>query len=76
MSVHDRLGAGLVYMTSSVNVLVIFQGTKRRLKRWQMHGFSMNLYFAGMLTLIGWNQGKFSISQHGDQSFPNGVRKG
>ena len=63
-------GAGLVCMTSLSNMLVIFQGTKRSLKGWQMHGFPMNLYFAEMLTLVGWNQGKFTINQHGEQSFP------
>jgi len=55
MSVHDWLGAGSVYMIGLVNVLAIFQETKRSLKRWQMHDFPMSLYFAGMLTLIGWN---------------------
>jgi hypothetical protein len=39
MSVHDRLGgADLVCMTGLVNVLVIFQETKKSLKKWQMHG--------------------------------------
>jgi len=46
-------GAGSVCMIGLVNVLVIFQGTKRNLKKWQMHRFSMNLYSAEMLILIG-----------------------
>jgi len=45
--------AGLVCMIGLVNMLVIFQGTKRNLKRWQMHGFSMNLYSVEMPILIG-----------------------
>jgi len=68
-------GAGLACMTGLVDVLGIFQGTKRSLKKWRMHEFLMNLYFAGMLTLIGWNQGKFAINQCGRHSFPNGVQK-
>jgi len=76
MSVHDRLGAGLACMISLVNVLVIFQGIKKSLKKWQMYGFQMNLYFVGMLILIGWSQGRFSISQCKRQSFPNGAQKG
>jgi len=31
-------GAGLVCMTGLVNVLFIFQGTKKSSKKWQMHG--------------------------------------
>jgi len=55
--------AGSVCMTGLVNVLVIFQETKNNLKRWQLHEFPMSLYFAGTLTHIGWNQGKFAINQ-------------
>jgi len=46
------LGVGSVCMTGLVNVLAIFQETRRSLKRWQMHEFLMSLNFAGMLTLI------------------------
>jgi len=46
-------GAGLVCKTGLVNVLVIFQVTRRNLKKWQMHGFLMNLYYAEMLILTG-----------------------
>jgi len=67
--------ASLVCMIDLVDVLVIFEGTKRSLKIWQMHRFPMNLYFVGMLTLIGWNQGKFAINQYGRHSFPNGAQK-
>jgi len=63
--VHDRLGECVSF----------FQENKRNLKRWQMHGFSMSLYFAGMLILIGWNQGRFAINQYGGHNFPNGVQK-
>jgi hypothetical protein len=56
-------GVGSVCMIGLVNVLVIFQETKRSLRRWQMHEFPMSLYFAGMLTLIGWNQGRFVINR-------------
>jgi len=68
-------GAGLACMIGLVSVLVVFQETKRSLKRWQMHGFPMSLYFVGMLILNGWNQGKFAISQCRRHSFPNGVEK-
>jgi len=50
-------------MIALVDMLGIFQGTTRSLKRWQMHGCLMNLFSAGMLTLIGWNQGRFAINQ-------------
>jgi len=55
-------GVGLVCMTGLVDVLDIFQGTKRSLKRWQMHGCPMNLFSVGMLTIIEWNQGRFTIN--------------
>jgi len=56
-------GAGSVCMIGLVDVLVIFQETKRNLKRWQMHGYPMNSFSAGMLILIGWNQGRFGINR-------------
>jgi len=68
-------GAGSACMTGLVDVLGIFQGIERSLKKWQMLGCSMNLLFAGMLILIRWNQGKFAISQCRGHSFPNGVQK-
>jgi len=60
-------------MTVLVNVLAIFQGIKRNLKKWQMHDFSMNLYSAEMLIFIGWNQRRFAISQCGKQNIPDGA---
>jgi len=68
-------GAGSACMAGLVNVLVIFQETKRSLRKWQMHEFPMNLYFAGMLTLIRWNQGRLAINQYGGHTFPNGAQK-
>jgi len=69
------LGAGLVCMIVLVNVLVIFQGTKKSLKKWQIHECPMNLFSVAMLTLIGWNQGRFAINQCGRHSFPSSVQK-
>jgi len=69
-------GEGSMCMTGLGNVSVISQETKRNLKRWQMHGSPMSLYFAGILILIGWNQGKFIINQCGEHNFPHGVQKG
>jgi len=43
-------GAGSVCMTYLGNVLVISQETKRNMKRWQMHGSLMSLYFAARAT--------------------------
>jgi len=60
-------------MTGLVNVLVIFQGTKKSLKKWEMHGYPMNLFSTGMLILIGWNQGRCAINQCGRHNFPSGV---
>jgi len=51
-------GAGSVCMRDLVTMSSIFLGTKRSLRRWQMHEFSMSLYFARMLILIKWSQGK------------------
>jgi len=51
-------GAGLACMIGLVTVLNTFPGTKRNLRRWLMHEFPMSSYFAGMLMLIGWSQGK------------------
>ena len=56
-------GVGSECMTGLVNVLAIFQETKRSLKRWRMHEFPISLYFVGMLILIGWNQGRLDINR-------------
>jgi len=68
-------GADSVCMIDLVNMLVIFPETRRSLGRWQVHEFLMSLYFAGMLILIGWNQGRLTINQSGEHSFLNGVQK-
>jgi len=44
-------GAGLTYTTGMVGVSVIFQRIRRNLKKWQMHGFPMNLYSTGILII-------------------------
>jgi len=69
-------GAGSVCMIDLVNVLVIFQETKRNLKKWQKHGFPMNLYSVEMLILIGWSQGRLAINHCEGHSFSNGAKKG
>jgi len=51
-------GAGSACTTGLEIVLSIFQGARKNLKRWLMHGFLMSSYFAGMLTLLGGDQGK------------------
>jgi len=56
-------GAGSACMTGLEIVLSIFPGAKKNLKKWLMHGFPMSSYFAGMPTLIGWNQGKIVAQQ-------------
>jgi len=45
-------GADSACMTGLVDVLGIFQGTKRSLKKWQMPGCPMNLFSTGILILI------------------------
>jgi len=51
-------GAGSVCTIGSAIVLDIFLGTGKNLKRWLMLEFPMSSYFAGMLILIGWSQGR------------------
>jgi len=46
------LGADSVYTIGLVIVFNIFPGIKKSLKRWQMLGFPMNSYSAGMLIPI------------------------
>jgi len=41
-------GASSVCMTDLVTVSDIFPGTKRSLRRWQMHEFPMSSYFVEM----------------------------
>jgi len=54
-------GAGSVCMTGLMTVSGIFPETKRSLRRWRMHEFLMSSYFAGMLILIEWSQGKVIV---------------
>jgi len=51
-------GSGSVCMTGLVIASGIFLETKRSLRKWQMHEFPMSSYFAEMLILIDWSQGK------------------
>jgi len=66
-------GAGSVCMIDLVTVLGTFPGTKRSLKRWQMLGFPMSSYFAGMLIPIEWSQGKIVAHRQGSHNFLHGV---
>jgi len=52
-------GAGSVCMIDLVTVSGTFPGTKRNLRRWQMHELPMSSYFVDMLILTEWSQGKF-----------------
>jgi hypothetical protein len=45
-------GADLVYMKGLVNVLDIFQGIKRSLRRWQMQEFPIKKYSIGTLIYV------------------------
>ena len=58
-------GAGSVYTTGFAIVLHIFLGTKKSLKKWQMHDFPMSSYFAETLILIEWSQGNVIVHQCG-----------
>jgi len=49
-------GAGSVCTTGSVIMLSICPRTRRNLKRWLMHEFSMSSSSAGMPIPIGWSQ--------------------
>jgi len=62
-------------MTDLVSESDIFPGTRRSLKRWQMHEFPMSSYFAEMLILTGWNQGKIIISRLDSHNFLHGVQR-
>ena len=68
-------GADSVCMIGWVSVLGIFPETKRSLKRWRMHEFPMSSYFAEMLILIGWNQGKIVASRLDNHNFLHGVQR-
>jgi len=68
-------GAGSVCMIDLVTVSDIFLETKRSLKKWPMHGFSMSLYFVGTLTPIKWSQGKLVAHRQGSHNFLRGVQR-
>jgi len=68
-------GADSVCMTDLVTVSDIFPGTKTSLKRWPMHEFPMNSYFAGMLIPIEWSQGKLVAHRQDSHSFLRGVQR-
>jgi hypothetical protein len=69
-------GADSVYTIGLVIMFNIFPGIKKILKRWQMLGFLMSSYFAGMLIPIVWSQGKIVVLQQGNHNFLHGVQKG
>jgi hypothetical protein len=56
-------GADSVCMTGLVSMSAIFSETKRSLRRWRMREFPMSSYFAEILILLGWNQGKVVASR-------------
>jgi len=56
-------GAKSVCMIDLVTVSGTFLGTKRNLRRWQMHEFAMSSYSAGMLIPTEWSQGKIVINR-------------
>jgi len=69
-------GADLVCMIGLVIVLNIFPGIRKSLRRWLMHEFPMNSYFAGTLVLIEWSQGNTIVHRQGSRHFPHGVHRG
>jgi len=69
-------GADSVYTTGLVIVSNIFPGTRENLRRWLMHEFPTNSYFAGMPIRIGWSQGKIIAQQQGRGRFLHGVQRG
>jgi hypothetical protein len=66
-------GAGSVWTTDLVTMLDTFLGTKRNLKRWQMHEFPMSSYFAEMPILTEWSQEEFVGNQKGNRNFLHGA---
>jgi len=68
-------GADSVCMTGWVSVSGIFLETKRSLRRWRMHRFPMSSYFAEMLILIEWNQGKIVASRLDNHNFLHSVQR-
>jgi len=69
-------GVDSVYTIDLVSVSGIFPETKRNLRKWRMHEFQMNSYFAEMLILIEWNQGKIFVSRLDNHNSHHGVQRG
>jgi len=69
-------GADSVYTIGLAIVFNIFPGIKKSLKRWQMLGFPMSSYFAGMLIPIMSSQGNIAVHRQGSHHFPRGVQRG
>jgi len=69
-------GADSVCTIGLVIVLNIFPGTEKSLKRWLMHEFPMNSYFAGAPILTGWSQGNIVVHRQGSHHFLRGVQRG
>jgi len=67
--------ADSVCMIDLVSVSGIFPETKRSLRKWRMHEFPMSSYFAEMLILIEWNQGKIVASRLDNHNFLHGVQR-
>jgi len=68
-------GTDSMCVTDLVTVSDIFPGTKRSLKRWPMHEFPMNSYFAGMLIPIEWSQGKLVTHRQDNHNFLRGDQR-
>jgi len=68
-------GADSVCMIGLVIVLNIFPGIRKSLRRWLMHEFPMNSYFAGTLILIEWSQGNVVVHRQGSHHFPHGAQR-
>ena len=69
-------GADSVYTIGLVIVSSICPGTRKNLRRWLMHEFPTNSYFAGMPIRIGWSQWKIIAQQQGKDRFLHGVQRG
>jgi len=69
-------GADSVCMIGLVIMLNIFPGIRKSLRRWLMHEFPMNSYFAGMLILIEGSQRNVVVHRQGSHHFPHGVQRG
>jgi len=69
-------GVGSTCTIGLVIVSNIFPGTRKSSRRWLMHEFPTNSYFAGMPIRIGWSQGKIIAQQQGRSHFLHGVQRG